>query len=133
MGDSLRGKLPGDRPDVKALFERFRASVGLPGLSLRRRDRLDAETLAEALDEHGEAACRAVADECMSDRMVTGEADEKGMPHKSVKYVFGNATAFARILAAARKNTRPKKPAGSTMAKALAAEPDLTGTEWETR
>jgi len=102
--------------------------VDRPGLAFRGPHDLQAETLADAIDTHGIAACELVADESPNDRMVTGEADERGQDHRSVRYVFGNPDAFARILAAAQRRQRKRSGKGiaETMRDAYAAEPDLT-------
>jgi hypothetical protein len=127
MADSLRRRAPGDRDDVKRLFERFKRSVGRPGLAFFRGTHdLQATWLADALDAHGEPACSLVADEAPNDRMVTGDADERGQDHRTVKYVFGNPDAFARILEAAkRRQRRPQQDTADVMAAAMAAEPEL--------
>lgn len=128
LGDQLRGRSPCDRDDVQQVHAVFRETVGLPHLRLRGSQDLDADRLAETIDLHGLATCLTVARECIHDRMVTGEADERGMEHKSVGYVFGNATAFARILrdAEARARKRTGVSITETMDRAMSAEPDLS-------
>ena len=76
------------------------------GHKFRRADDLDAETLAEAIDAHGEAVCLLVCEHAPNDRMVNGTGDERGLKHDSIKYIFGNTQAFARILREAQKQTR---------------------------
>jgi hypothetical protein len=129
LAQSLTGGGSARRADVLRVFELFREAVAMPGLSLGRYGDPSADILAEAIDRHGESNCMLVAADSPNDRMVNGEADERGMSHKSVSYVFGNPTAFARILAAATsKRTDPgRKTIMETMREALAAEPDLSG------
>jgi hypothetical protein len=98
--------------DIARVHEAWRHSTGLLGHKLRGSSDLDALTLREAIDAHGEADCLLVAGTCMSDRKVNGEADERGEQHTSIKYVFGNEHAFARILKAAQEATQ--KPAGGS-------------------
>jgi hypothetical protein len=76
------------------------------GHKFRRADDLDAETLAEALDAHGESDCNVVCDHANNDRMVNGTGDERGLKHDSIKYIFGNPQTFARILREAQKQIR---------------------------
>jgi hypothetical protein len=127
MADQLRsGGGPRSRPDVRRLHERFKLAIGLPGLSLDVNGDFDAQTLADALDAHGPNACDVVADESPHDRMVTGEADERGNEHKSVGYVFGKPHVFARILAAGKKRLaderKVRRGGPSAIERALSAD-----------
>lgn len=88
---------------VRRVHEAWKLATGLKGHRLRGgATDLDSVTLAESIAGHGEPDCLLVAEACMSDRMVNGQADEKGDPHTSIRYVFGNEHAFARILKAAQ-------------------------------
>jgi hypothetical protein len=91
------------RDDVTRVHEHWKASTGLSGHRLKGSSDLDAMTLAEAIDAHGEADCMLVAATCMQDRMVNGEADERGQKHTKIQYIFGNEHTFARILKAAQE------------------------------
>jgi hypothetical protein len=128
--DAMRGKGPGTRADVQQVFERFKTALGLSGLKfLRGAFDLQAVTLAETIDAAGLDDCLLVADECKHDRMVTGQADDKGMDHKSVAYVFGNPTTFARVLASAQKKQERITPRRSTVdfqREVMDAEADLS-------
>lgn len=125
LGDSLRRQAPGDRQDVRAVFEAFKAAVGLSGLRFRSSNDLQAVQIAEAIDAHGLDDCLLVAGECPHDGMVSGKADERGQAHKSVRYVFENPDTFARVLTAAkakRRKERGRKGIDAGMAAAMAAD-----------
>jgi hypothetical protein len=127
LADQLSsGGGPRFRADVRRLHERFKLAIGLPGLSLDVNGDFDAQTLADALDAHGPNACDVVADESPHDRMVTGEADERGNEHKSVGYVFGKPHVFARILAAGKKRLaderKVRRGGPSAIERALSAD-----------
>jgi len=98
LRESLTGTAPGNRLDVQRLHRRFQEAVGLPNHVLTSPHCLDADTLATALDAHGDEHCALVADNAMQDPMVTGKVDERGTHHKTIRYVFGNQDTFARIL-----------------------------------
>jgi len=101
--DRMAASFVAVRDDVRRLHERWQRATGLTGHRLRGgATDIDATLLAEALDLHGEADCVLVADACMRDRMVNGEADERGEKHRSIRYIFGNEQTFARILEAAQ-------------------------------
>jgi len=102
---SLTGNGADQREDVARVFARWRASCGYPNAKLLSRDPA-ADIIAEKLDAFGEAACQLVADEAPLDRMVNGEADERGVKHDTVRYIFGNTDAFNRILRAAEERAR---------------------------
>lgn len=97
---------PRDRQDVQELHEAWKRSTGLVNHSIRNsRGANDASTLAEAIDEHKLPKCLLVARYAKRDGMVSGRDDE-GRKHESIGYIFGNPTAFARILRDAEKSER---------------------------
>jgi hypothetical protein len=110
--------------DIARIHERWKLSTGLTGHRLKSPTSLDSMTLREAIDAHGESECLLVAEACMRDRMVNGEADERGLDHRSIGYVFGNETAFARILKAAQDSKPPAAvPAEDPFEAAMRATP----------
>lgn len=116
--DSLIGRSPKSRLDVLALFERHKKLFGQPEAKLDVGAwSSDADCLAEAIDAYGSEACNLVCDEAPNDGMVSGRDDERRQKHTSIRYIFGNQTAFMRILGAARRNKKP----GSSVAEQLAA------------
>jgi len=96
------------RPDVVSLHERWKRATGLDAHELRGDFGFgdDYDTLAAKIDSFGAADCGLVADECMRDRKVNGEQDERGEQHTSIRYIFGNEHAFARILRDAKARKR---------------------------
>ena len=123
----LTGGAPYQRQDVGELFGLFCKTFGFTGRKLDAPNaRLDAETLADAIDAYGLDDCKRVCIRSRIDRMVTGEADDHGVRHDSIKYIFGNADSFARILRDARE-AGPERKRGSireviAAAKALESE-----------
>lgn len=112
--------MPRDRSDVKQLHAAWKQATGLTGHSIgNNRGYLDAQALAEAIDEHGLESCLLVAKHCKLDSMVNGSGDERGQKHESIGYIFGNAQAFARILRTA--TTRDRSAAGTSITEQIAA------------
>jgi hypothetical protein len=103
MADHFRGKAPGQREDVRQLFDAWKLAVSRPEAKLRGARDPDAVTLAELIDLHGLEDCLRVAHHAPQDGMVSGRLDDKGVKHPSIRYIFGNADAFLRILHAARE------------------------------
>jgi 5-methylcytosine-specific restriction endonuclease McrA len=103
MADHFRGKAPGQREDVRQLFDAWKLAVKLPEAKLRGSRDPDAVTLAELIDLHGLEDCLKVAHHAPQDGMVSGRLDDKGVKHPSIRYIFGNSDAFLRILHAARE------------------------------
>lgn len=101
MRDHLGGKAAHQRPDVLRIHAAFQKRFGFTGHKFRGYGDLDAAAVAEALDLHGEPVCLRVLEFAPSDGMVSGRDDEKRVKHDSLRYIFGNAQAFARILRAA--------------------------------
>jgi hypothetical protein len=97
----LQSKDPTQRPDVIRLHEAWKKQFGFVGHKFRRYGDPDAVTLAESLDTNGETDCFLVLEHAPNDGMVSGRDDEKRVKHESIRYIFGNAQAFARILRAA--------------------------------
>jgi hypothetical protein len=105
--DPMGASFAGLRSDVVRVHEAWKRATGLTGHKLRGGAAdLDATLLAESLDLHGEADCLLVAQACMRDRMVNGEADDRGEKHTSIRYIFGNEQTFARVLKLAREAAR---------------------------
>lgn len=94
---------PGTRADVLEVFAAWRLAVQLPLAKFRGPFDLDAKRIAEAIDAHGLEACLLVAQHCWSDGKVNGKLDERGEPHKSVRYIFENVETFNRIHHAAQE------------------------------
>lgn len=107
MGDQLRGKAPHLRPDVLRVHAAWQTRFGLTGHKFRGFGDLDAAAVAEAIDLHGEPLCLRVLEFAPKDGMVSGRDDEKRVKHDSLRYIFGNAQAFARILRAADEAAPP--------------------------
>ena len=63
----------------------------------------DAGIIAKAIDAYGIADCILVANHAPNDGMVSGKRDERGAKHDTIRYIFGNADAFNRILRAANE------------------------------
>lgn len=101
MGEQLRGVAPYQRSDVLRIHAAFQRRFGLTGHSFRGTGDLDAAAVAEAIDLHGEPVCMRVLEFAPKDGMVSGRDDEKRVKHESLRYIFGNPQAFARILRAA--------------------------------
>lgn len=101
--DSLTGKSPKTRPDVLALFARWKSVFNQPEAKLDIGIwNTDADVLAECLDAHGAELCNMVCDFAPNDGMVSGRDDEKRQPHPTIAYIFGNQNSFLRILKAAK-------------------------------
>lgn len=117
---------PRSRADVNRVHEEFKKSVGMPNKVFVNSLDPDPATIVDAIDAYGEEKCTLVARYCGRDRMVTGEADDAGMPHKSVRYVFGNQTAFNRILGYALEHDKPapaRPDADAEFEAAMGADP----------
>lgn len=101
MGESMRGVGSHLRADVLRVHAAWQSRFGLTGHKFRGFGDLDAEAVAQAIDLHDEATCLRVLEFAPKDGMVSGRDDEKRVKHDSLRYIFGNAQAFARILRAA--------------------------------
>jgi hypothetical protein len=101
LADQLHGKAPHQRADVLRVHAEFKRVFGLTGHKFRGYGDLDAVAVAEAIDLHGEPTCMRVLEFAPRDGMVSGRDDEKRVKHESLRYIFGNAQAFARILRSA--------------------------------
>lgn len=101
MGDSLRGKSAHQRADVLRVHARWQTIFGLNGHRFRGYGDLDAQAVAEAIDSSSLETCLRVLEFAPKDGMVSGRDDERRVKHDSLRYIFGNAQAFARILRAA--------------------------------
>lgn len=106
LADHMAGRSPGNRDDVRQVYEAWKLAVDRPNAKLRSGHDFDAVTLAEAIDSHGLEDSLRVARYAPNDGMVSGKLDDKGREHKSIKYIFGNTDAFQRILHAARDRDR---------------------------
>lgn len=113
------------RDDVTELHESWKRTTGLMAHRLKGPTDFDAVTLAETLDMHGMRLCRLALSAALSDPMVTGEADEKRVAHKSIGYIFGNGQAFARLVKAAEDRERKRTGSGA-LERAMTAEPDTS-------
>lgn len=91
------------RADVVELHEAWKAACGFPAHRFRGAYDLDATVLADAIDAYGLPDCLLVAQHAPSDGMVSGKTDEHGQKHDTIRYIFGNADAFNRILRAAHE------------------------------
>lgn len=100
---SLTGRQPHDRPDVNRLHDEYKRVFGLPHRRWYSRTYSDARVLADAIDAHGIEDCLLVVNEAPNDGMVSGRDDERKAKHESIGYIFDNASAFDRILRAAKK------------------------------
>lgn len=121
FGDSLRGQGPGDRADVRKLFEAFKAQFGFVNMKFRNAFDENAKTLAAAIDLHTLETCERVLAHSPTDGMVSGRGDERRAKHDTIRYIFGNDDAFQRILRAAVEAERAKPGGGASFADALAA------------
>jgi len=122
---------PQQRPDVVRVFRAFVEAVGQPNRKLRRPgyECPDAAALVEALDTYGLEDCLAVAREAPRDGMVNGSDDDKRQRHDSVRYVFGNPDAFARILRASKERLEPRSRHGGKTIAQITAEAKALGSE----
>jgi hypothetical protein len=91
---------------VQRLHSAWKSRFGLKGHKFKRYNDPEAQTLLEALEQHGEAVCMLVLKHAPNDGMVSGRTDEHGQKHESIGYIFGNQQAFARILREAEKSER---------------------------
>lgn len=116
LAESLTGKLPHQRPDVQRVFAGFAGAFGYTGAKLTVGD-VRADQIAERIDAHSEAACLLVVKYAPQDGMVNGKADERGHKHETVKYIFGNADTFDRILRFAneREGTQKRRRSASEL------------------
>ncbi len=101
MGESLRGTAAHQRADVLEVHARWRTLFGLHGHTFRGYGDIDAQAVAEAIDSSSLETCLRVLEFAPKDGMVSGRDDERRVKHDSLRYIFGNAQAFARILRAA--------------------------------
>jgi hypothetical protein len=100
---SLANQLPHDRVDVNKLHEAYKRTFDLPHRTWFPGNLHEARIMAEAIDAHGLDKCLLVLAEAPNDGMVSGRDDEKKAKHESVSYIFGNSSAFDRMLRAAAK------------------------------
>lgn len=111
------------RPDVLRVHDRYREAFGLANHKLRNAADVNAITIADAIDAHGEAACLLVLKYARADGMVSGKQDDKGLKHEKITYVLGNPDTFARILRNAEQSEgrdANRRPASELVRKALA-------------
>jgi hypothetical protein len=109
------------RPDVLELHAAWKDACGFPQHRFRGAYDADAGTLADAIQAYGLADCLLVAEQAPSDGMVSGKADERGRKHDTIRYIFGNADAFHRILRTAqeaRGKVRQKRTAAELVREA---------------
>lgn len=85
------------REDVARVHAQWQRTFGLKNHALGGPSTVDYRCIADAIDTHGEPACLLVLRHARSDGMVNGKQDEKNVKHESIRYIFGNADAFARI------------------------------------
>ena len=109
MAESLTGRRTQDDPDVLSLFDAWRLAHGATNSKFRNPADVRADVLHEAVTSHGMAACLAVLEASKSDGMVTGQADDKGLEHRSVEYIFQPKT-FDRLLRAAEQARAARPP-----------------------
>lgn len=112
-----------DRPDVVELHDAWKDACGFPNHRFRGAYDPDAGILADAIQAYGLADCLLVASHATSDGMVSGKADERGRKHDTIRYIFGNADAFNRILRAAQEtqgSNRRKRTAADVVEEAKA-------------
>jgi general stress protein YciG len=103
LAASLTGRQPHDRVDVNKLHEAYKRTFDLPHRTWFPGNLHEARIMAEAIDAHGLDKCLLVLAEAPNDGMVSGRDDEKKAKHESVSYIFGNSSAFDRMLRAAAK------------------------------
>lgn len=119
----LTGSSPQQRPDVVQVFRAFVEAVGMPNRRMRRPgyECPDAAAIVEALATYGLDDCLTVARWAPRDGMVNGSDDDRRQRHDSVRYVFANPDAFARILRAAQNGEqRVSRHGGRTIAEIMA-------------
>lgn len=104
---SLQGRRTQDAPDVVSVFDAWRLAHGFTGAKFRQPADVRADILHEAIATHGVAQCLRVIEASKADPMVTGKADERGLEHRSVEYIF-KPTTFDRLLRAADEAERKK-------------------------
>ena len=109
MGDHYAGRRPSQRSDVRTLHEAWKKRFGFDGHKLEPGNLAEADILAQAIDARGLDECLLILEFAPQDGMVSGKADEKGEPHESITYIFGNQHAVARILRLAKKAQKPSE------------------------
>ncbi len=109
--EKLFGAPPNTRPDVIRLHERWKRTFGFTNHQLLSLT-ADAQTLADALDSHGEDACNRVLDWAPNDDKVSGRSDERREKHESIAYIFGNPQTFARLERDSRKQKQDGEVSG---------------------
>jgi hypothetical protein len=107
MGDHYAGRRPSQRSDVRELHEAWKKRFKFHGHKLEPGNLAEADILAEAIDSRGLPECLLILEFAPQDGMVSGKADEKGTPHESIGYIFGNQHAAARILRLAKNSQKP--------------------------
>ena len=88
-----------------------------------------AESIAAAIDAHGESDCLLVAKFCVKDGWVNGSAN-KGVENKRITYIFGNEETFSRILSRAKSHSGSVAPKDSRPPRPSAAYA-WTGSAWK--
>lgn len=113
-----------NRPDVRELFEAWKRTFGYHGARLDVGSAsVDADMLAERIDAHGMAECLRVLAYAPNDGMVSGRDDERRQKHDTVRYIFGNHTAFQRLQRDASKHRPDGAPSvADAMARLREAE-----------
>ena len=94
---------PTTRADVQELHQAWKRAFGFDGHRFRGPHDFDAQILAEAIDANGLDDCLLVAKWAKDDDMVSGRTDERKAKHESIRYIFGNTQALARILKLAKQ------------------------------
>lgn len=114
--------------EVSDLHEAWKRTTGLSAHRLKGPTDLDAVTLSDAIELHGLALCKQALSVAMADSMVNGTGDERGTPHKSIAYIFGNSQTFARLVQASEKANRPRAmgTGRGPLERAMAAKPDTS-------
>ncbi len=86
------------RPDVQRVFELWKLVFGFSKAQFRKTGYCcaTADTIAAAVDTHGETEVVRVLEYAPRDTMVNG-TDDEGRKHDSVNYLLGTADVFARL------------------------------------
>lgn len=122
---AFRSTRSADREDVQRVHrERLRVFRLPPKTDLvRGYDTTDADAIAAGIDAHGEPAIVAMLRHAPSDGMVSGRADERGLKHESIRYLFGeNLARLVRDAAEHQKPRGPGKASPAEIARRIAEE-----------
>ena len=77
----------------------------------------DADAIAAGIDAHGEADIVSMLRHAPDDAMVSGRADDKGVKHESIRYLFGEN--LARLIRDAKAKTTKRRGLSIEERKAL--------------